>query len=147
MFKTQVEPRAAGELFHWKVSNISVVYKSVDHGKLWWMCFSITFIFFWRKTKNKTSGTAWPFTSFPWSKLSETIALDQSARDDSLSYCKNLLRQYTTQYRHAQEPIQSTIFFQWHAFKAFLYLLIKLLVDSWRIALKFCWWLMIASYP
>ena len=43
MFKTQVEPRAAGELFHCKVLNIygviSMVYKSVDHGKLWSICF------------------------------------------------------------------------------------------------------------
>ena len=29
-------------------------------------------------------------TSFPWSILSLTIAPDQSAREDSLSYCKNI---------------------------------------------------------
>ena len=29
------------------------------------------------------TGTAWHVTSFPWS-----IALDQSAREDLLSYCK-----------------------------------------------------------
>ena len=39
--------------------------------------------FFLRKTKNKTTGTAWHVKSFPWS-----IALDQSAREDSLSHCK-----------------------------------------------------------
>ena len=37
--QTQVEPRAAGEWFHCKVYNIysviSMVYKSVDHRKLW----------------------------------------------------------------------------------------------------------------
>ena len=43
MFKTQVERRAAGEWFHCKVLNIlwviSMLYKSVDHGKLWSICF------------------------------------------------------------------------------------------------------------
>ena len=47
---------------------ISMVYKSVDHGKLW-SIFRITFIFL-RKTKNKTTGSAWHVTSFPWSILS-----------------------------------------------------------------------------
>ena len=41
MFKTQVEPPAAGEWFHCKVLNIPMVYKSADHGKLylvgWWL--------------------------------------------------------------------------------------------------------------
>ena len=40
-------------------------------------------IYFFTKNQNKTTGTAWHVTSFPWS-----IALDQSARGDSLSYCK-----------------------------------------------------------
>ena len=43
-----------------------------------------------KKTKNKTSGTAWHVTSFPCSILSQTIALDQSAREDSLSYILKL---------------------------------------------------------
>ena len=38
MFKTQVEPRAAGEWFHCQVLNILwrhfIVYKSIDHRKL-----------------------------------------------------------------------------------------------------------------
>ena len=45
--------------------------------------FTITFIFFffYQKPKpKKKNGTAWI--------LSQTIALDQSAREDSLSYCK-----------------------------------------------------------
>ena len=52
MFKTQVEPQAAGEWFHCKVLNIlwghcrAVVHESVDHGKLWSICFfTKTFIF------------------------------------------------------------------------------------------------------
>ena len=70
--------------------------KSENHGKLWSICFfTITFVvavfFFLRETKNKTTSTAWHVTSFPWFLLSETIAMDQSAREDSLSYCKNNL--------------------------------------------------------
>ena len=42
MFKPQVEPRAAGEWFHYKVLTIygviSMVYKIVEHGKLWSIC-------------------------------------------------------------------------------------------------------------
>ena len=38
MFKTQVEPRAAGEWFHCQVLNTLwrhfIVYKSIDHRKL-----------------------------------------------------------------------------------------------------------------
>ena len=41
-----------------------------------------------RKNKDKTTGTAWHVTSFPWSLLLYTIALDQSAPEDLLSYCK-----------------------------------------------------------
>ena len=43
-----------------------------------------------KKTKNKTSGTVWHVTSFPRSILSQTMALDQSAREDSLSYIVKL---------------------------------------------------------
>ena len=43
MFKTQVEPRAVRRWFQWKVWNIlwchNMVYKSVDHGKMWSMWF------------------------------------------------------------------------------------------------------------
>ena len=43
MFKTQVEPRAAGEWFHCQVLNILwrhfIVYKSIDHRKLPSICF------------------------------------------------------------------------------------------------------------
>ena len=39
-------------------------------------------------TSRKTTGTAWHVTSFPSSILSQTIALDQSAPEDSLSCCK-----------------------------------------------------------
>ena len=78
---------------------ISMVYTTVDHGKLWSICFfTITFSFFSRKTKpyppppqkkrEKKNGTTWHVTSFPWSTLSQTIALDQSAPEDTLSYCK-----------------------------------------------------------
>ena len=45
-------------------------------------------LIFLRKAKNKTAGPAWYVKSFPWSRLSQTLALDQSAREDSLSYCK-----------------------------------------------------------
>ena len=72
---------------------ISMVYKSVDHGKVWSICFLQEHLFFLRKNKkNKTADTAWHVTSFPWSILSYTIALDQSAREDSLSYCKMYYR-------------------------------------------------------
>ena len=65
---------------------ISMVYKSVHRGKLWSICFfTITFIFL---RKNKTTGTAWHVASFLWCIISWTIAIDQSAREDSLSYCK-----------------------------------------------------------
>ena len=43
MFKTQVEPRAAGEWFHCQVLDILwrhfMVYKSIDHRKLRSICF------------------------------------------------------------------------------------------------------------
>ena len=39
MFKTQVEPRAAGEWFHCQVLDIFIVYKSIDHRKLPSICF------------------------------------------------------------------------------------------------------------
>ena len=43
MFKTQVEPRAAGEWFHCQVLDILwrhfMVYKSIDHRKLPSICF------------------------------------------------------------------------------------------------------------
>ena len=51
---------------------ISMVYKSVDHGKLWWICFfTVTFIFsfLWNFLEN-LARTAWHVTSFPWSILS-----------------------------------------------------------------------------
>ena len=57
MFKTQVEPRAAGERFHCKVLNvhgvISMVYKTVDNGKLWSNCFLQYHLFFYEKPKTK----------------------------------------------------------------------------------------------
>ena len=40
---------------------------------------TITFIFY---EKTKTTDTAGHVTSFPWSILSQTITLDQSARED-----------------------------------------------------------------
>ena len=54
------EPQASGftEKFQTFYGVISVVYKSVDHGKLWSICFFNNTYFFWRKTKNKTSSTA-----------------------------------------------------------------------------------------
>ena len=84
------EPQASGftAKFWTFYGVISMVYKSVDHGKLWSICFLQQHLFFLRKNKkNKTTGSAWHVTSFPWSILSYTIALDQSARQDSLSYC------------------------------------------------------------
>ena len=57
MFKTQVEPQASGfsAKFWTFYGVISKVYKRVDHGKLWSICFfTITFIFFiYEKTKTK----------------------------------------------------------------------------------------------
>ena len=56
MFKTQVEPRATGEWFHFKVLNILWrhfygEHKSVDHGKLWSICFLQQHLFFYEKAK------------------------------------------------------------------------------------------------
>ena len=48
---------------------ISMVYTSVDHGKLWSILSFYRSIFL-RKTKNKATATAWHVTSFPWSILS-----------------------------------------------------------------------------
>ena len=74
MFKTQVEPRASGWWFHCKGLNIfgviSMVYKSIDHEKEKLNCVTIT--------------------SFLWFALLSTIALDQSASEKSLNYCKNV---------------------------------------------------------
>ena len=59
MVKTQVEPWAAGERFHCKVLNInfygiiSMVYKSVDHEKLWSICFLQWHLLFYEKPKTK----------------------------------------------------------------------------------------------
>ena len=41
MFKTQVEPQASGftAKFWTFYGIISMIYKSVDHGKLWSICF------------------------------------------------------------------------------------------------------------
>ena len=44
--------------------------------------FTITFIFSFLRSFSEN------VTSFLWSTVSQTIALDQSAREDSLSYCK-----------------------------------------------------------
>ena len=48
MFKTQVEPRAAGfnAKFWTFYGVISIVYKSVDHGKLW-SIFYLFILFFY----------------------------------------------------------------------------------------------------
>ena len=48
---------------------ISVIYTSVDHGKLWSILSFYNNIFL-RKTKNNATATAWHVTSFPWSILS-----------------------------------------------------------------------------
>ena len=134
------EPQASGfTAKFWTIYGvISMVYKSVDHGKLsvvnlfltttfifcfprrfFFVVFRIFFVFLqlqapthcqkclpmcWNlvllcpcwgiklfswKTKTKTTRTAWHVTSFPWTILSQTMALDHSAREDSLSYCEN----------------------------------------------------------
>ena len=44
--------------------------------------FTITFIFSFLRSFSEN------VTSLLWSTVSQTIALDQSAREDSLSYCK-----------------------------------------------------------
>ena len=82
-----MEPRAADEWFHCKVLNILwrhfyVLYECRPWKIVVDLFFTITFIFFFTKNQNqkKKNGTAWI--------LSQTIALDQSAREDSLSYCK-----------------------------------------------------------
>ena len=54
--------------------------------------FTITFIFSFLRSFSEN------VTSFLWSTVSQTMALDQSAREDSLSYCKiavfHVLRSY-----------------------------------------------------
>ena len=55
------EPQAQASGFTTKFRTfygfISMVYKSVEHGKLWSICFLQEHLFL-RKTKNKTTGTA-----------------------------------------------------------------------------------------
>ena len=83
-----MEPRAADEWFHCKVLNILwrhfyVLYECRPWKIVVDLFFTITFIFFFftkNQNQKKKNGTAWI--------LSQTIALDQSAREDSLSYCK-----------------------------------------------------------
>ena len=77
--------------------------------------FKITFIFVYEKleTKNdqtnkpKKPDTALYVTSCPWSILSQTIALDEPKREDSLSYCKI---QSALQSSHV--PVDSRYWFQ-----------------------------------
>ena len=81
--------------------------------------FTITFIFVYEKleTKNdqtnkpKKPDTALHVTSFPWSithcRGSQTIALDEPTREDSLSYCKI---QSALQSSHV--PVYSRYWFQ-----------------------------------
>ena len=60
-----------------------MVYKSVQHGKILVdLFFTITFIFF---TKNQKQNNWHCVTCYV---ISMVLALDQSARKDSLSYCK-----------------------------------------------------------
>ena len=66
---------------------ISMVYKSVDHRKLWSICFLQQHLFLVSILRSFLENHAWHVTSFP----SKTIAIDQSAREDSLSYCKKYI--------------------------------------------------------
>ena len=83
MFKTQVEPREAGEWFHCKVFMASFLW-SIGVSTME-NCGRFVFynnIYFTKNEKQNNRHTAWNVASFP------TIALDQSAGEDSLSYCK-----------------------------------------------------------
>ena len=78
-----------------------MVDKSTDHGKLLSICFfTITLTVLvvhvrrlfaenrlWERKKTSSA----TFTSFPWSVLLSTIALDQSAGDKLLSYVKKII--------------------------------------------------------
>ena len=120
MFKTQVEPRAAGERSHCKVWNIlwRHFYSLYECGP--WkivvdLSFTITFIFFYDKlnTKNKQTNkqkrTLRDMLSHFHGRsiLSQTIALDKPTREDSLSYCKI---QSALQSSHV--PVDSRYWFQ-----------------------------------
>ena len=98
MFKNQVEPRSAGEWFHYKVFNIMtsflwslrvhtvenccrfVFYNDID---------SLYVYFCWRFSARKRKTNCATIASFPSSVLLSNKALYQSAREKSLSYCKN----------------------------------------------------------
>ena len=90
MFKTQVEPRATGR----RVVSLQSFERliSMVYG-LWcrpWkivvdLFFTTSCIFSFLRSFSEN------VTSFPWSVVSWTIALDQSAREDSRSYCKTIL--------------------------------------------------------
>ena len=74
MFKTQVEPRAAADLFF-------IITRKIVSG--------ISFIFPREIVKTKSAvRVALQIPSFSWSILSSTIALNQSALENSDSYCK-----------------------------------------------------------
>ena len=107
MFKTQVEPRAAGEWFHYKLLNILtsflwsireqtmenccrfVFYNNIDS-----FCRPFPLTFRGKLLAGKKKTNCATITSFPWSVLLSTIALllsNQSAGAKPLSFCKNII--------------------------------------------------------
>ena len=79
MFKTQVEPQAAGEWFHCKDLNILWRHFYGNCGRF----VSYNNIYF--ITKNQKQNNRHCVTCYV---ISMVYTLDQSAREDSLSYCK-----------------------------------------------------------
>ena len=68
--------------------------------------FTITFIFSFLRSFSEN------VTSFLWSTVSQTKALDQSAREDSLSYCKIAVFQVVSSYFHVPLNLVEVTLFQ-----------------------------------
>ena len=89
MFKTQVEPRAASEWFHCRVLNI--LWRHFYYNDYTWKIIrGIGFIFRSEIVKTKRAHESRNFHGLFESILSSTIALNQSARENSDSYCENV---------------------------------------------------------
>ena len=102
---TQVEPRAAGEWCYCKVVNILTLFlwsirvqtmenccRFVFYSNIDSFCRPCPYTFCGKSLVGKKKKTnCATFTSFPWSVPLPTIALDQSAGEKLLSYCKKII--------------------------------------------------------
>ena len=99
----QVEPRAHRQVVSWEslenFDDISVVYKSTNHGKLLLICFLAITLTLWRpfplkflrksRAQKREQQTAPPSYHFHAQTLIDHLALDQSVCEKSFSYGKN----------------------------------------------------------